>query len=51
VTVSTGTGNGTLRLIVLDNDTILDGTGNKLGGASINNGKYITGQTYTITTP
>jgi hypothetical protein len=51
VRVSTGTGNGTLRLVVLDNDTILDMAGNKLGGAGLNNGKFTTGQTYTISKP
>jgi hypothetical protein len=48
VAVNTGTGSGTLRLNVTDNDTILDGTGNKLGGTGIGNGSYIAGQTYTI---
>jgi hypothetical protein len=48
VTVSTGTGNGTLRLNVIDDDTILDAVGNKLGGKGADNGNYTTGQTYTI---
>jgi hypothetical protein len=51
VTVSTGTGSGTLRLDVVDDDTILDGVGNKLGGAGLNNGNYTAGQVYTISKP
>jgi VCBS repeat-containing protein len=41
VTVSTGTGEGTIRLDVLDDDTIGDGATNPLGGG-------FTGQTYTM---
>jgi hypothetical protein len=48
VTVSTGSGNGTLRLNVVDNDTIRDAAGNKLGGTGAGNGNYTAGQTYTI---
>jgi Leucine-rich repeat (LRR) protein len=48
VTVSTGTGNGTLRLNVIDNDTIRDAARNKLGGTGLRNGNYMTGQSYTI---
>jgi hypothetical protein len=53
VTVNTGSGNGTLRLVVQDNDTIIDGAGNPLGGVGLNNGKYSLGQYYSIykTTP
>jgi hypothetical protein len=53
VTVNTGTGNGTIRLTVKDNDTIKDEAGNPLGGVGLNNGKYTTGQWYSIykTTP
>jgi hypothetical protein len=48
VAVSTGTGNGTLRLNVIDNDTVLDEAGHKLGGTGTGNGNFTTGQTYTI---
>lgn len=41
LTVGTGTGNGTLRLDVLDNDTILDAVGNPLGAG-------MPGQAYTV---
>jgi hypothetical protein len=43
VTVNTGAGNGTIRLDVVDNDTIVDRAGNSL------NGEYTGGEAYTIT--
>jgi hypothetical protein len=53
VTVNTGSGNGTVRLVVQDNDTIVDAASNPLGGVGLNNGRFTTGQWYTIykTTP
>jgi Tol biopolymer transport system component len=48
VTVNTGTGNGTIRLDVLDNDSIIDSTGNPLGGVGAGNGSFNIGETYTI---
>lgn len=48
VTVNTGTGDGTIRLDILDNDTILNSDGNPLGGAGLGNGSYTTGATYVI---
>jgi hypothetical protein len=48
VYVNTGAGDGTIRLNVLDNDTIVDNTGNKLGGTDAGNGNYNDGETYTI---
>jgi uncharacterized repeat protein (TIGR01451 family) len=42
VTVSTGSGNGTLRLDVSDDDTILDAAGNPLGSS------FTTGESYTV---
>ncbi|MBI1797420.1 MAG: autotransporter-associated beta strand repeat-containing protein [Candidatus Eisenbacteria bacterium] len=48
VTVNTGTGSGTIRLDVLDDDTIVDAAGNPLGGTGAGNGGFTTGQTYTI---
>jgi hypothetical protein len=51
VTVSTGTGDGTLGLNVRDNNTIVDAASNPLGGAEVGDGDY-TGPTDTIdTTP
>lgn len=48
VTVGTGKGNGTLRLNVVDNDSIRDGAGNPLGGAGAGNGAFAAGQVYQI---
>src|SRR5438132_13509307 len=47
VTTGTGTGDGTLGLNLMDNDTIVDAAGNKLGGTGIGNGNF-TGQVFTI---
>lgn len=49
VTVSTGSGNGTLQLNVLDDDSIVDAvTGAPLGGMGIGNGAYNMGEIYTV---
>jgi photosystem II stability/assembly factor-like uncharacterized protein len=48
VTVNTGSGNGTIRLDVVDNNTIIDGASNPLGGVGSGNGNYISGEIYTI---
>jgi hypothetical protein len=37
-----------LRLDVVDDDTIVDTTGNKLGGTGVGNGNFTTGQAYTL---
>lgn len=42
VTVNTGSGSGTVRLTVFDDNSIVDASGNPLGGA------FTTGETYTI---
>lgn len=50
VTANTGTGSGSLGLNLVDNDSIVDGAGNKLGGtntATTGDGSF-TGQVYTI---
>jgi hypothetical protein len=47
VTVDTGTGDGTLGVNLVDDDTIVDGVGNKLGGNGNNNGN-VTGPTFSI---
>ena len=47
VTANTGTGSGTLGLNLVDNDTILDASANRLGGTGSGNGNF-TGQSYTI---
>ncbi|MEW6406441.1 MAG: hypothetical protein AB1649_32045, partial [Chloroflexota bacterium] len=51
VAVSTGTGSGTIRLDVADNDSILDAVGNPLGGTGAGNGDFTAGQAYTINKP
>lgn len=48
VMVNTGTGSGTLRLDVVDNDTILDVSLQPLGGVGAGNGDYTSGEVYTI---
>jgi hypothetical protein len=47
VTVNTGTGNGTLRLDVTDDNSINAG-GSLLGGAGVGDGNFTTGAFYTI---
>jgi hypothetical protein len=48
VTAVTGSGEGTLRLEVLDNDSIVDAVGHPLGGAGLGNGNFTTGEEYTV---
>jgi hypothetical protein len=48
VMVNTGSGNGTLRLDLIDNDTIKDLSNNPLGGTGGGNGNFTAGETYTI---
>ncbi len=48
VTVNTGTGEGYIRLDLVDNDTIIDATSAPLGGTGTGNGNFTTGQTYKI---
>jgi len=48
VTINSGTGDGTLRLDITDNDSIMNASAQPLGGAGIGNGDYSIGETYTI---
>jgi hypothetical protein len=48
ISVNTGTGNGTLRLDVTDDDTIQDVDSEPLGGAGAGNGNFPFGQIYVI---
>jgi len=48
VTVNPGTGAGTITLNLIDNDSIVDGAGNKLGGTGVGNGNFTTGQAYSF---
>ena len=50
ISVATGSGNGTIRLDVLDDDSIIDGSSSPLGGAGTGNGDYRSGQVYDIAT-
>lgn len=43
ININTGTGEGSIRLDVVDNDSIVDGTGNPLGGTGTGNGSFTTG--------
>ncbi|HYI74797.1 MAG TPA: hypothetical protein VEW90_05935, partial [Gaiellaceae bacterium] len=46
-TASSGTGSGTLGLNLVDDDTIADGAGNKVGGTGTGNGNFA-GQVYVV---
>lgn len=48
VAVNTGSGNGTVRLDVIDNDSILNSDGHSLGSDGTGNGNFNTGEIYTI---
>lgn len=48
VTVSTGNGQGTIRLDLIDNDSIRDFANQPLGGAGAGNGNFTAGQVYNI---
>ncbi len=48
VTVNTGIGSGTIRLDVLDNDSIVDASTVPLGGAGMGNGNFNSGETYEV---
>ena len=48
VSVNTGSGNGTIRLDVVDDDSIVDGVGNPLGGIGSGNGDFTSGEVYDI---
>ncbi len=48
VTVNTGQGVGTVRLDVVDNNTISDLAGNLLGGPAVGDGNFSSGQTYFV---
>ena len=48
VTVNTGVNDGTLRLNVVDNNSIVDLAGNPLGGSGANNGNFSGAETYDV---
>src|SRR5207244_3078547 len=47
VSANAGTGSGSIGLNLADDDSIVDSSGNKLGGTGAGNGNF-TGQVYTI---
>lgn len=49
VTVNTGLGNGTIRLNVIDDDSIIDNSSQPLGGTGVGNGNFINDEVYSIT--
>ena len=48
VTVDTGSGNGTIRLNIVDDNSIVDAVSNPLGGAGVGDGDFVSGQIYTV---
>jgi len=48
VKVATGSGNGTIRLDIVDDDTVIDGVGGRLGGAGLGNGNFSNSEIYTV---
>ncbi len=48
VNVNTGSGNGIIRLDVIDNDSITNSAGQSLGGAGAGNGNFNTGDLYIV---
>jgi hypothetical protein len=48
VHVDVGKGNGSIRMNVVDDDSITDEAGNPLGGIGTGNGDFTTGETYII---
>ncbi|MEA2236859.1 MAG: hypothetical protein QOC81_1583 [Thermoanaerobaculia bacterium] len=50
VPVNTGAGTGTLRLDLIDNDSIINGSSTPLGGAGAGNGNFTAGEVYNIDT-
>lgn len=50
VSLDAHSGNGTIRLDIRDDDSIIDGLGNPLGGTGIGNGDFTLGERYTVLT-
>jgi predicted outer membrane repeat protein len=48
ITVNTGSGNGSIRLDLIDDDSIEDLSGNKLGDSGTGNGTFTSGEFYTV---
>ena len=48
VNVASGSGSGTLRLDLVDNDSIRNASGLPLGGTGAGNGNYVSGEVYAV---
>jgi beta-lactamase superfamily II metal-dependent hydrolase len=48
ITVNTGSGSGTIRLDIIDDDSIKDASNQSLGGAGAGNGSFTGGEVYTV---
>jgi hypothetical protein len=48
ISINTGLGNGTIRLDILDDDSIVDSAGTPLGGVGAGNGNFTSGELYTV---
>jgi len=48
VTANTGSSTGTIRLEVVDDDTILDAANNPLGEVGADNGNFTHGEVYSV---
>jgi hypothetical protein len=48
VSVETGSGSGTIRLDLIDNNSIVDTSSNPLSGASTSDGSFYNGETYLV---
>jgi len=51
VTVNTGSGNGTIRLDVVDDNTIIDVVNDPLGGVTAGDGDFNSGEAYDVVKP
>lgn len=51
VNVNTGLGTGSIRLDIVDDNSIQNAAGNPLGGIGVGDGNYTAGEAYTILTP
>ena len=51
VAINVGYGSGTVRLDLVDNDSVVDGINNPLGGSGAGNGSFNTGESYSSIPP
>lgn len=48
VTVDTGSGDGTIQITLIDNDSIFDSASHPLGGVGTGNGSFLFGESHTV---